>query len=380
MGLWQSRIAGPGAVQLVDVAYTPGGAAGLAEVVRAHLEDRGLLGVGQEPQAAERNLLVVGGGATGLAAADEAARRGVSVTLVEEDESLGGSPRSRLFLSEAQTEALDGLIERATSSDLIDVHLGSNVASVDRSNGAFAAVVKGPDEEQSLPFGAVIFATENEDYDPADFGSRDGASVLTQAGFAEQLRDGPPSAEKIVMIQCVGSRTAEWPICSRRCCAEAMANVLRLKAQKPDADVTVLHKGIRVWGLDEEMFSDAIDAGIRFVRVEDEPAVSADGGLAVAAVDADTGDKLSLSPDLVVLSNGVRPPESNARIADALGLGADPYGFLVPRDEALAPLDSAIAGVYVCGPTVGPTVAAEGAVQGRAAAGRACLFMKGNVR
>lgn len=380
---WRSRVSTLGEslidVRLVDVPDGSGEGAA-ADAVRAQVAGGAGVATDRSIRGTADGVLVIGGGLAGLAAADEAAQRGVSVTLVAAHDALGGESRARLLPDEALCEALDGLIERVTSSALIDVHLDSSVAVSERSNGAFSATIKGRDGERSLAFGAVVVAGEDQDYDPSDWAGRDAGGVLTQAEFAEHLCEGPPSAHEIVVIQCVGSRTPEWPICSRRCCAEAMVNVLRFKAQKPEALITVLHKGIRVWGPDEEMFSDAIDAGVKFVRVEDPPVISANGKLEVSATDADCGETLTLSPDAVVLSVGVRPSECSANAAQALGVGVDHYGFLLPRDEALAPVESGRIGVFVCGSAVAPTIGAEGGVQGRAAAGKACLFMKGSVR
>jgi heterodisulfide reductase subunit A len=201
--------------------------------------------------------------------------------------------------------------------------------------------------------------------------------VLTQSDLALALTDGPLRAREIVVVQCVGSRTPERPYCSRACCAEAMANVLRIKEQDPGAEVTVLHRGIRVWGFDEELFADAVDLGVRFVRVEEPPTISAGDALEISAVDADEGESLSLTPDLVVLSTGVLPSTANGELARAFGVEVDGDGFLVPIDEALRPVETARTGVFVCGTACWPAGVREAVTQARAAAGKACLFLMG---
>ena len=186
------------------------------------------------------------------------------------------------------------------------------------------------------------------------------------------------------MIQCVGSRTPEHPYCSRNCCAEALTHVHRILAESPDAALTVLHRGIRVWGFDEEMFSDAIDLGVRFVRVKAEPVVSNDG-TTVTAVDEESGEELSFEPGLVVLSTGVVAAGENRRIAEALGLEVDGDGFLPPADEAIAPVrgrcdgaepcERRCEGVFVCGTAAWPASIEECVTQALAAAGKASLYL-----
>jgi heterodisulfide reductase subunit A len=189
--------------------------------------------------------------------------------------------------------------------------------------------------------------------------------------------EGTLDAKEIVVIQCVGSRSPERPYCSRVCCAEAMANVLRIREQAPDATVTVLHRGIRVWGFDEELFADAVDLGVRFVEVASQPEVSTGGTIEVSAVEADGGGPVTLTPDLVVLSAGVVPSAENAGLAAGLGIPVDGDGFLLPADEALRPVETRRPGVFVCGTASWPASVGEAATQGRAAAGKACLWIAG---
>jgi len=320
---------------------------------------------------------VLGGGPAGLAAAEEAARCGVPVTLVERSDRLGGRLRGRALTDPAAAEELAALAERVSSSPGVDVLTGARVAEIERASGGFRATIRGGAEEP-LPCGAVIVAAENEDYDPAEYEDLKKAAVLTQAELALRLMDAAPEARSVVMIQCVGSRTPERPYCSRTCCVEALANALRLRELAPDVEIAVLHQGVRVWGFDEEMFSDAIDLGVRFVRVDGPPTVTPDGGLEFDVADGEEVDGNVMRPDLVVLSAGVRSSAANRNAAGALSAELDDDGFFAPADGALAPLESGLPRVYFCGPACGPVGVREGAVQARAAAGKACrLLMKG---
>jgi heterodisulfide reductase subunit A-like polyferredoxin len=366
---WRSRTGGSVAVELVAAGAD---APGTAENVR--LSAAGGRGRSEAPVPSdlEERLLVIGGGASGLAAADEAARRGVAVTLVTPRDALGGRLAARHSLTEGLSEGLRALVERVESEPSIDVLLGAAVAGVEEGAGGFSTTVRGPKGDAPIRHGAAVVATEDEDYDAS--ADTDGAArVITQSDLAHELQQGPLDAKEVAVIQCVGSRTPDRPYCSRTCCAEAMANVLRLKEQSPDTRVTVLHRGIRVWGFDEEYFADAIDLGVGFTEVEEPPAVSADG---VTAVEAGSGESVALRPDLVVLSTGTLPAPSNGVLADAFGLTLDGDGFFVPVDEALRPVETDRPGVFVCGTACWPASIREAVGQGRAAAGRACLYLR----
>ena len=70
-----------------------------------------------------------------------------------------------------------------------------------------------------------------------------------------------PNAKKIVMIQCVGSRNKERPNCSRTCCATAVKNALKLKELNPDAEITILYRDVRTYGLAEPYYAKARKQG-----------------------------------------------------------------------------------------------------------------------
>ncbi len=382
MDFWRARAAGlEGRARDVRLFAGDDAASALQTFVDDRVESGSALKAAADPHRApaaaprDRSVLVLGGGSSGFSAAEEASRRGFAVTLLEAGDGPVQRLRGRAMSDQAHHEEFAALIERVMSSPLVELRFGTRVTGIERHETGFDVGIDGPDGRGSVSSGAIVIARENDDYDRVEHMGGNVENVLTQAELAPTLHDEAPEARSIVMIQCVGSRTPEHPHCSRTCCAEAMANALRLKELDSAIDITVLHRDIRVWGFDEEKFADAIDAGVEFVRVEPSLDVTSDARLEVAAVDADTGEELRFTPDLVVLSTGVLAPIGSAAAAAALHLETDGSGFLVPLDEAMAPVETGVPGVYVAGPATGPVPAGEGAVQARAAAGKACLFL-----
>ena len=54
------------------------------------------------------------------------------------------------------------------------------------------------------------------------------------------------SPQRVVMIQCVGSRDEEHPYCSKVCCFTALKNALTLKKLSPQTEVYILYQDMRV--------------------------------------------------------------------------------------------------------------------------------------
>jgi len=73
---------------------------------------------------------------------------------------------------------------------------------------------------------------------------------------------------RVVMIQCVGSRTPERPYCSRICCSLAVKNALKLKEKNPGTEVTILYRDIRTYGLMERYYTQARKEGITFIQYD----------------------------------------------------------------------------------------------------------------
>ena len=96
------------------------------------------------------------------------------------------------------------------------------------------------------------------------------------------------AAPRVVMIQCVGSREPEHQYCSRTCCGEAIKNAINIKELNPGAQVFILYRDIRTYGLKEIYYKKARDLGVQFVRFDPDrkPEVKAGGqGLEVSVFD-----------------------------------------------------------------------------------------------
>ncbi len=333
--------------------------------------------VGVTPSA-----LVIGGGASGMSASLSLARQGFSVSLVERNAELGGNLRHIRRSADGfdWQRFLDEQIGQVEAHPGIRVFLGAEVAETRGFVGNFVTRLSGagggPDggEGQEIRHGVIIVATGAQELAVSEFLYGEDPRVITQRELEERLeRDAPP--ERVVMIQCVGSRQPERPYCSRVCCTEAVKNALRLKELRPDCQVTVLYRDIRTYAFRELHYREARQKGVAFVRFSDQdyPQVApANGSLNVVVQDSCLGERLDLAADLVVLSAAIVPEAgSNGRLSELLKIPLDADRFFMEAHVKLRPVDCANEGIFICGLAHSPKATEENIAQALAAAGRA---------
>jgi heterodisulfide reductase subunit A-like polyferredoxin len=227
----------------------------------------------------------------------------------------------------------------------------------------------------------VVVATGGQEYQPAEYLYGRHPAVMTQREFETLLVSEPDRARQmkhITMIQCVGSREPDHLYCSRVCCTAAVKNSLQLKNIHPEAQISVLYRDIRTFGLKESYYSQARQQGVRFYRFEreDKPQVADhDGTLVVSFLDAQLRAPVRLQADLLVLSAAIRPRAESKQLAEVMRLALDEDGFFMEAHPKLRPLDCATPGLYLCGLAQGPKFAAESIAQARGAVSRAMMVL-----
>jgi heterodisulfide reductase subunit A len=227
----------------------------------------------------------------------------------------------------------------------------------------------------------VVAATGGQEYQPTEYLYGQHPAVITQKEFETLLVSEPDRAKQIkrvTMIQCVGSREPENLYCSRVCCTAAIKNSLKLKNINPDAQISVLYRDIRTFGLKETYYLKARQQGVRFYRfeIEKKPQVVAqDNTLAISVFDAQLQAPVQLQADLLILSAAIRPHEESRQLAEVMRLALDEDGFFMEAHPKLRPLDFATPGFYLCGLAQGPNFAGESIVQARGAVSRAVMVL-----
>jgi heterodisulfide reductase subunit A-like polyferredoxin len=326
--------------------------------------------------------LVIGGGVAGMNAALGLADQGFEVILIEKEAELGGLAKQLTATIEGANigEYLAGLVSRVTSHEKIQVITNALVVGFSGFQGNFTTeILVGPDMVQrKITHGAVIVATGAHEYRPQEYLYGDDPRVMTQLELADRMQKGELEEPKqVVMIQCIGSRNDENPNCSRVCCQTAVKNALHIKEKYPDAQIYVLYRDIRTYGLLEDYYTEARRQGVFFFRfdTEDPPvAEAANDGVEVTFTDHVLNRKLKVSTDLLVLSAGMEA-EDTEELSSIVKLARTAEGYFMEAHVKLRPVDMATEGIFVCGTAHSPKLISESIAQAYAAASRAVTFL-----
>lgn len=370
-----------------------------------------------------RHVTVVGGGISGLRAARDLARAGLTVTLVEKEPFLGGhvAQWNRVYPTEDNARDLvRNLLNEVGDDPLITIHTHAEIVKASGYAGNFHLELQVRPREVADPkriaiqTGAIVLATGFDLYQPGkgEFGYEEHPGVITLAQLENMLDpEGPTGGrlecngrpvKNICLIHCVGSRQIEGihqpgpdgklnEYCSRVCCTATLRAACELRQRFPQTNVFELYRDIRTYGRGhEEYYDEASRQGVLFFRYEAEhlPIVSrsekssgessseSDGfPLSVQVKDTLTfGEELEIPADMVVLATGMVPRDIHTLI-DELKLSRSADGFLQEVHPKLRPVELAVSGVFVAGTCQAPMDIGESCAAGSAAAVKAAALL-----
>jgi quinone-modifying oxidoreductase subunit QmoB len=285
-----------------------------------------------------KQLLVVGGGITGLTAALESAEAGYQVVLVEKKDQLGGFAASlkERFPGEAPytSTSPNGIAEKVQAASYhpaIQVFTSSRISRIEGQPGMFDATIQTNGSGTSVRVGAVIMATGWKPYDAhklSHLGYGSSPDVITNVDFEEMTAKGPilrPStnrpARTVLFIQCAGSRDVNHlPYCSSVCCMASLKQAVSVRKRNPDASVYIVYKDMRTPGQYENFYKTVQNDPLIFltkgsvVSVQNKPPA----GMHVKLTDTPLGEEMELSADLVVLATGMVPNSADGEAIRAL--------------------------------------------------------------
>ncbi len=332
------------------------------------------------------NILVVGGGVSGMNSALSLAEQGFKVYLVEQAAVLGGLAKkvNRTLTGDNIQAYLLDLIKKTVNHERIEILTGTTIVDHKGMPGMFSTGVQVAPRMyyRQIKHGATIIATGAVSNRPKEYLLDEHEAVMTQLELDSILENQPEKVnawDYIVMIQCVGSRTPENPNCSRICCQTAIKNALRIKENHPESQIFVLNRDIRTYGFQEDYYRKAREMGVIFVRYEADakPLVKEDGSKVIVAFrDPILEQLIEISADCLVLSTGmVANDEATEDLAMIFHLNRTDDGFFLENHIKLRPVDLHVPGFMVAGTAHSPKDIRESITQAQAAAGRAITFL-----
>ncbi len=322
----------------------------------------------------DHTALIVGGGIAGMNAALALVAQGYGVHLVERADSLGGLLKDvRYTLDGDDVQAyLAGVIEKVQNSSAITLHMETTVSSLDGFVGNFETTL---DNDQKILHGALLVAPGGTEYTPTEYNYGQSEKIVTQRQLETVLADsGPDNDKTYVMIQCVGSREEPDNYCSRICCQDALKNSIAIKEKAPEAQVIVIYRDMRAYGLKEDYYKKARDLGVIFLLYtpDEKPQVEVNGDdVTVTLPGKVLAKEIAIDADYLVLSTGLRPQPDGDDFAKKLKLTCNVDGFLLEAHVKLRPVDFPTEGFFLAGLAHAPKNLEETISQSLAAAGRA---------
>ncbi len=324
--------------------------------------------------------LIIGGGVAGMTSALALADQGFPTHIVEKEQSLGGLARNvyRTLDGSDVQQFLAMKIAEVKAHPKISVHTGIEVKKTDGFVGNFNTTLTNGSE---VSHGALILATGGVEYQPTEYLAGMSSNVITQRDLEQKLfRENltPTAGERYVMIQCVGSREEPAQYCSRVCCQDAIKNAIAIKERNSAADVVILYRDIRTYGLREDYYKKARDLGVFFVRyeVDRKPLVEQVGNrVQVKAWDYMLNRELQFDANWLVLSVGLRPHPTTDAVGAMYKVTRNPDGYYLEAHVKLRPVDFPSEGLFVAGLGHAPKNFDETIAQALAAAGRAGVIL-----
>ena len=274
-----------------------------------------------------KDIMVVGGGITGLTAAKNASAAGYKVTLVEKTDKLGGwaTKYKKVFpkhppYRELEDSGYEQLIKDVEGDSNITIHKSTTVAKTVGQPGKFAVGLKNGGEPKELTVGSIVLATGWKPYEPeklTHLGYGISPDVITNIQMEEMVSNGGvkrPSdgkeIESIAFIQCAGSRDQDHlPYCSAVCCRVSLKQAMYVREQYPNAKIYVIYKDLRSPAQYERFYAAVQeDEGIFFTKGEIAGVEkTSDGKIAVNVEETLLGEDIQVRADMVVLAAGMVP-------------------------------------------------------------------------
>jgi len=273
-----------------------------------------------------KDIMVIGGGMSGMTAAKAAADAGYKVTLIEEQDQLGGwaTKFSQVFpkrppYKELEDSGVKDLIGQVEGHENITVHKSTVVEKTDGQPGKFMVTLKSNGSTSELQIGSIVLSAGWKPYDASKlthlaYGST--PDVITNIQMEEMVSKGElirPSNGKpigsIAFIQCAGSRDQDHlPYCSAVCCRVSLKQAMYVREKYPDAKIYIIYKDVRTPQQFELFYANVQnDSGVFLTKGEIANVSNGSDGLKIDVTDTLFGEDIQVKADMVVLATGMVP-------------------------------------------------------------------------
>ncbi len=287
------------------------------------------------------NLLIIGGGISGISAAKVALKGGHRVTILESSPEPGG-----LMARIANCRiGFKTFFDEIRDNPRLTVLREARIAAVEKKEGVFLVTLE---DGRMVPADRVVVAAGLSPYDPVEYKGRRVLTSLEYDALIDQ-RQGelPPDFDRVAFVLCVGSRSKEYPLCSSVCCSYSLREI-KWTLQRAKPEITVFYNDLRFFG--QEFFMERLyrDAGVLFVRANSRYFDEDETGVTLRYFAG--GELKEERFNYVVLAIALRPNPQLTELGRLFGFSLNEHGFV----NEVEPLVTDGEGVFVAGGALEP--------------------------
>ncbi len=304
----------------------------------------------QTEEMKTRNVVIIGAGVSGVAAATEAAKAGAHTILLEKTGKTLKAPgvimtRSQLIGASGYGGNLQLRIKAGEKFE----ELGA--AAVVIATGGGWTTLKGP-LAKAVKDAVPLYKF----YEQQQAGAEPKGPVV--------IVDTPDPSGKTLKVQ-----DYAWD--------DSLETAIELKKKHPATEVYVIFQEMRAFGLSELVYKEAAELGVKFIRYDKAgaPKVDAKNPVSVSVKDFAQGEQLNIKFGTLVFAS-IPPNQDNKVIADALRIPMSVDGSIRRGSIQRWPVSTPKPGVFVCGSALFPKSRDVAAAEGMAAGKMAGEFVR----
>lgn len=294
-------------------------------------------------------VLVIGGGASGIASAVKAAEAGLSVVLLEKTAELGGklAQISSMYQTDlSPSQWLKKSINFLKENKKLAIYTNGSLEKVKGQAGSFTVTLNVSGEKEEIVVGAIVVATgmELSSKMPAPEGA-DAGRFMSQMELEKKIGEFTGDSKGFVFV--VKEDNFLYGM------ANALKNALKLK--NAGHEVYLFYDEMKISEEKmEKLYHQARKEGVYFVRGTQNLKVGQqDNKLVVTTVDpllpVKLAKELVINFDYFIFNEDLVPAADTKKLAEILKVTRGPGGFFQEDNFHLEPVNSFRPGIYFVG-------------------------------
>jgi len=181
------------------------------------------------------------------------------------------------------------------------------------------------------------------------------------------LKNGKPP-KSVAIIHCVGRD--EKGYCSSVCCMYSLKFNHYLKTKIPEIKTSEFYTDLCIPGKSHQRFYEKMkESKVDMIRIS-EVEVTKQGKEMAVKYNNGSGKKNILPVDMVILAPAIVPSDTNSKLAKALGINLDEYGFFHEQNLEGSSVISSKPGIFIAGCAQGAKNIQDSVSQATAAVGK----------